>query len=120
MSTENIEPAGRRWALRLLLGAVATVAISSVLVGPAAAAPEFTELSVNSSDSQAGAHPDLNVRFQLEDETNEEVVRDLTFNLPQGVFGNPGAIYRCEAADFAIKSVPTRVTGGDRQHRLHL
>jgi hypothetical protein len=102
MSTENIEPAGRRRALRLLLGAVATVAISSVLVGPAAAAPEFTELSVNSSDSQAGAHPDLNVRFQLEDETNEEVVRDLTFNLPQGVFGNPGAIDRCEAADFAI------------------
>ena len=86
-----------------MLGAVATVAISSVLVGPAAAAPEFTEFSVNSSDSQAGAHPDLNVRFQLEDETNEEVVGDLTFYLPQGVFGNPGAIFKCEAADFANK-----------------
>ena len=87
--------------MRLPLSAVAALAISVIMVAPAAGAPEFTEFSVNTSDSQAGAHPDLNVRFQLEDETSEEVVRDLQFNLPEGVFGNPGAIFRCEAADFA-------------------
>lgn len=89
-------------ALRLAIGLAGVLATLAVLVAPATAAPEFTEFAVNSSTSQAGAHPDLNVNFQLEDETSDEVVRDLHFNLPEGVFGNPGAIFKCEAADFAI------------------
>jgi hypothetical protein len=102
MSRERIVGIGPRRAWGLAIGAIAALSISAVLAGSAAAAPEFTEFSVNSTDSQAGAHPDLNVRFQLEDETSQEVVRDLHFNLPEGVFGNPGAIFKCEAADFAI------------------
>ncbi len=103
MSTERIDKAtGRRRASRLAVSAIAAIAIGAVLAGPASASPEFFEYSVNSSSQQAGGHPDLNVRMQLENAAEPEVVRDLTFNLPTGVFGNPGAIYKCEAADFAL------------------
>jgi len=103
MSTGGIEGAGARGrALRFAISAVAALAIGAVLAGPATAAPEFSEFSVDSSDTQAGGHPDLNVRFQLENAAEPEVVRDLVFNLPEGVFGNPGAIFKCEAAHFAI------------------
>jgi hypothetical protein len=101
MSREMTVGAGPHRAWVLVISAIAALALSALMAGPAFAAPEFTEFSVNSTDSQAGAHPDLNVRFQLEDETSQEVVRDLNFNLPEGVFGNPGAIFKCEAADFA-------------------
>jgi hypothetical protein len=88
----------------------AVVAIAAALVAfvaiasSASAAPEFAEYVVGSSNTQAGGHPDLSVRMRLENAADPEVVRDLTFNLPQGVFGNPGAIYKCEAADFAINA----------------
>ncbi len=70
--------------------------------------------------TQAGGHPDLNVSLRLEHAAEPEIVRDLTFNLPEGVFGNPGAIYKCEAADFAIKRMPAGLAGRDRQRRLQL
>ena len=103
MSTERIDRAnGRGRAMRLAVSAIAAVAIGAVLATPVSASPEFLEYSVGSSTQQAGGHPDLNVRMQLENAAEPEVVRDLIFDLPEGVFGNPGAIYKCEAADFAI------------------
>jgi hypothetical protein len=104
MSTERIDSAkaGPRRALRLALSTIAAIAVGAVLAGSAFAAPEFFEYSVNSSSQQAGGHPNLNVRMKLENAGEPEVVKDLTFNLPVGVFGNPGAIYKCEAADFAL------------------
>jgi hypothetical protein len=94
-------PRARR-ARRALAAAAAALAATAVLASSASAAPEFAEYVVGSSNTQAGGHPDLSVRMLLENAADPEVVRDLTFNLPEGVFGNPGAIYKCEAADFAL------------------
>jgi hypothetical protein len=80
---------------------VSVIAALGIMASAASAAPEFAEYTVGSSNTQAGGHPDLNVDLRLEHAAEPEVVRDLTFNLPEGVFGNPGAIYKCEAADFA-------------------
>jgi hypothetical protein len=81
---------------------LAALALGAALASSASASPQFAEYQVGSSNSQAGAHPDLNVRMRLENAAEPEVVRDLTFNLPQGVFGNPGSIYKCPADDFAL------------------
>ena len=103
MSTEKTGTAARaRRASRAVAALAAVIAAVAVTASSASAAPEFAEYVVGSSDTQAGGHPDLNVVMRLENAADPEVVRDLTFNLPQGVFGNPGAIYKCEAADFAI------------------
>jgi hypothetical protein len=104
MSMERIDRGTRiaAFARRAATAAIAAVALTAVLVPSASAAPDFAEYVVGSSSSQAGGHPDLNVSMRLENAAEPEVVRDLTFNLPEGVFGNPGAIYKCEAADFAV------------------
>ncbi len=105
MSTERNKAAtGARGVRRTIAALVAALALSAVMASSASAAPEFAEYLVGSSNTQAGGHPDLNVRMRLENAADPEVVRDLTFNLPQGVFGNPGAIYKCEAADFALNN----------------
>ncbi len=105
MSTERTDTASKaRGARRVAPAIVAALAALAVMASSASAAPEFAEYVVGSSNTQAGGHPDLNVNLRLENAADPEVVRDLTFNLPQGVFGNPGAIYKCEAADFALNT----------------
>ena len=102
MSGSTRPSARARRARRALAAAAAALAAVAVIAPSASAAPEFTEYAVGSSNTQAGGHPDLSVRMLLNNAADPEIVRDLTFNLPEGVFGNPGAIYKCEAADFAI------------------
>ena len=102
MSGSTDRAARPRRARRALAAAAAALAAAAIAAPSASAAPEFSEYVVGSSNTQAGGHPDLSVRMRLENAADPEIVRDLTFNLPQGVFGNPGAIYKCEAADFAI------------------
>ena len=38
--------------------------------------------------------------------SNPRRPRTSTFNLPEGVFGNPSAIFKCRAADFALNQCP--------------
>ncbi len=78
-------------------------ALLAILVTTAASAkPTISEFSVDSSSTQAGGHPDLVAKFKLASPGQPEVAKDLIFNLPEGVFGNPGAIYKCRSADFAL------------------
>jgi hypothetical protein len=68
----------------------------------ASASAEITEFSVASSNSQSGAHGDFVTRLRLANAGQPEVPRNLTVNIPEGIFGNPGAIFRCRAVDFII------------------
>ncbi|HEY5052249.1 MAG TPA: hypothetical protein VII45_02455 [Solirubrobacterales bacterium] len=77
----------------LLLGLFAT---------QASASESISEFSVAASRTQAGGHPDLKTRIRLADPGAPEVAKNITVNLPPGLFGNPGAISKCRAADFVL------------------
>jgi hypothetical protein len=68
----------------------------------ASAGQEISEFEVGSLNPQAGGHPDLTARLKLESPGQPEVARNVTVNFPEGVFGNPGAIFRCRAAVFVV------------------
>jgi len=55
---------------------------------------------------QAGAHPDLHTSFALEAPGEPEAARNIAFNAPTGVFGNPRAATQCQTADFALDGCP--------------
>ena len=83
----------------ILMVIVSAIALALIPAG-ASASVNVTEFSVGSSDQQAGGHPDLTARFKVDKPGQPEVVNNVDINMPEGVFGNPGAIYRCAAAIF--------------------
>src|SRR5829696_982453 len=90
-------------ALRVLTTLLATLALSVVaLAATASASQEIEEYTVGSTNTQAGAHPDLVAKFKLAKPGEPEVAKDIAAELPAGVFGNPGAIYKCRALDFSF------------------
>jgi hypothetical protein len=91
-----------RMALRTAMTVAVLLFASAVLAASASAKAEISEFIINSSNQQAGAHPDLSARMKLANSGAPEVAKDLTANFPTGVFGNPGAIFKCRAADFVI------------------
>jgi hypothetical protein len=92
-------------ARRTLFGtavlAVALVA-GGVLAGPALAEQKILDYTLESNRQEAGAHPDIEASFELENPGEPEIAKEIGVHLPTGVFGNPGAILRCSAADFAL------------------
>ncbi len=88
---------------RLFVAAIAVMGLGwCASAGPAAASLEVSEFLVSSTNPQAGSHPDITSRFKLAKVGEPEVAKNLVINLPTGVFGNPGAIFKCRAADFVI------------------
>ncbi len=91
---------GHVW--RAVLAALAALSTAAVFSSPAAASQEITEFTVASSSTQAGGHGDFVTRLRLANAGQPEVAKSLTVNVPEGIFGNPGAIFRCRAADFIV------------------
>jgi hypothetical protein len=79
----------RRATLATLAAAVALL----LWAAPALAATDYKleSVSVGLSSRQAGAHADLTIGFELAEEANvpNGFTRDLLFDLPPGVIGNP-------------------------------
>ncbi len=95
--------------------AIATATTAAALLGvwasPAAAAEEFDQFAVESasaslSSSQAGKHADMTIGVKLTRDGNTPyaLVRDIKFELPPGVIGNPQAIPRCTAEQLGDSS----------------
>jgi hypothetical protein len=83
-----------------------------VLAAPAGAKMNITSFSTSSSDTQAGGHPDLTTEFTLGEPGVDESARNVIFNAPEGLFGNPGAILKCTSDDFALEEcVPNSQAG---------
>jgi hypothetical protein len=98
---------------RQLIGAFAACLLALALAGSAQAKITVDSFTTTSSDSQAGGHPDLTTEFELSsDPAKPEVAKNVVFNAPQGVFGNPNALTRCTAADFAVASCPVNSQAG--------
>lgn len=89
---------GRRLAL------VVFVAVTGMLAGvaDAGAQMEIKSFTTTTSTTQAGAHPDLTTSFELEDAGVAESARNVVFNAPRGLFGNPNVLLECSASDFAL------------------
>src|SRR5215204_6617835 len=98
----------RRHLTTVLLAAV----LSLVLAAPAHAAIEIETFTTTTSDLQAGGHPDLTTYFELKAPGQPEAAKNVVFNAPEGVFGNPNAITRCTAAAFSVNECPVNSQAG--------
>src|SRR5262245_18800401 len=65
-----------------------------------------------STDTQASGHPGLTTSFELAEPGVFEATKDVTFEAPEGLFGNPNALSRCSASDFAQQQCPVNSQAG--------
>jgi hypothetical protein len=102
----------RRAKTRLLTLCVALAALAAS-AGSAQAAMVVEEFETTASTSAAGGHPDLFTHFKLGSSGGpREVAKNITFNAPQGLFGNPSVLTRCQALDFALQQCPPNSQAG--------
>jgi hypothetical protein len=76
--------------------------LALAFAAPAQASIVIDQFETTSSESGAGTHPDLTTTFKLDEPGVSEAAKDVVFEAPEGVFGNPNAVSECTAADFAI------------------
>jgi hypothetical protein len=95
-----------------LLGLVAGLLAVAVFAVPAQAALQIEEFETTTSSSLAGAHPDLHTHFKLKDAGAPEVAKNVTFNAPRGIFGNPSVLETCTSLDFALTQCPPNAQAG--------
>src|SRR5215213_1746956 len=95
-----------------LIGALAVCLLGLGIAVPAQGAITIESFTTTSSDPQAGGHPDLTTEFVLKDPGAPEAAKNVVFNAPEGVFGNPNALTRCTAADFALNECPVNAQAG--------
>jgi len=97
----------RRGLLIPLLGLLVFV----VGAAPAKAALTIEGFETTSSSSAAGTHPDLKTHFKLGG-VGDEVAKNVTFDAPRGMFGNPKVLWPCTALDFALDQCPSNSQAG--------
>src|SRR5215212_661583 len=105
--TAATRPRSPRRGTRAALAVVALLAAISVFAIPAQAKPEIGTFEIRSTNTEAGAHPDINTRFSLLDAGSPEVAKTIEAKWPTGVFGNPEAVPRCSNVNFALNECPT-------------
>ena len=79
--------------------------LAMVFAGSAKAALEIEQFETTSSTSLAGAHPTLKTHFKLSG-VGSEVAKNIAFDAPEGLFGNPSMLVECNAPDFALMQCP--------------
>ncbi len=102
----NRDTDNRRLGLRasrvVLATTIAALACFAGFAPSAFGSINIESFTTSSSDTQAGGHPDLSTSFSLEAPGTPEAARNVIFEAPTGVFGNPEAIARCTSVDFAL------------------
>jgi hypothetical protein len=88
------------------LGA-AMLLCAAALATPAWATEAIESFQTTTSSTRAGGHPDLETSFSLASPGQPEAARDVTVNMPQGIFGNPRAVTQCTPLQLAIQACPT-------------
>ena len=88
------------------LSVLIAFALALMLVATASASEAINSFEVTTSTTQAGGHPDLDSVFALDSPGQPETAKNVTVNLPEGVFGNPNAIQQCSSVDFALDQCP--------------
>lgn len=91
----------RRGAIRVI-GLLVCLLSLGVFVATAQAAVTIEKFETTSSTSMAGGHPDLFTHLKLGGVGASEVPKNVTFDAPRGLFGNPKVLSTCDAIDFAF------------------
>jgi hypothetical protein len=81
---------------------LAALVLGLCVAAPASSAVSIQSFNTNSTNTEAGNHPDLSATFVLEDPGEPESAESVAVNIPRGVFGNPNAIVPCQQAYFAL------------------
>src|SRR6478672_9506394 len=105
-TTMRIARKGTMMATRFAATVAAAVGLMLVLAGPTAATITVESFTTSTSSTQAGGHPNLTTSFSLAKPGMPEAAKNVVFEAPQGIFGNPNALTRCTAADFAQTKCP--------------
>jgi hypothetical protein len=95
-----------------VLGAAICALLAGVLAAPASATESISSFGVETTETQAGGHPDLSANFSLAEPGEPEAAENVSVNLPEGVFGNPNAIPTCSVSDFALFQCPMTSQAG--------
>src|SRR4051812_4712903 len=98
--------------LRLGLILICTLLGLNVMAGKADASLNVESFSTASSNHEAGGHPDLSTSFRLSEPGVSEAARNVIFQAPEGIFGNPYAITHCTSSDFATDQCPSDSQAG--------
>ncbi len=93
--------------LRVISSLALVLAALAIASPPADASLQVESFTTESSDTRAGGHPDLSTSFSLEEAGVTESAKNIVFDAPQGVFGNPNATNRCTADDFGLDQCPS-------------
>src|SRR5262249_39645179 len=99
--SDNFRP-GRRAPRAVLAILIVSLTCFAAFAPSAFGSINIESFTTSSSDTQAGGHPDLSTSFSLEAPGTPEAARNVIFEAPRGVFGNPEAIARCTSVDFAL------------------
>jgi hypothetical protein len=95
--------------LFFLAAALLTLAVGAA---PARAALAVEQFEVTSSTSLAGGHPDIHTSFRFAGVGDAEVPKNITFNTPAGMFGNPAVLTACASLSFALDQCPPNTQAG--------
>jgi hypothetical protein len=98
-------------AMRRTLIIPLVVLLGLAFAVPARAALSIEEFETTASTSEAGAHPDLRTHFKLGG-SGGEVAKNVIFNAPQGLYGNPKVLTECSSLDFALQQCPPNSQAG--------
>ena len=99
-------------AKAIIAAFAAALALAFASATPALASEAIDSFTTTSSNSSAGGHPDFSTSFTLHDPGAPESARNVIFNAPEGLFGNPYAITHCTSSDFALDRCPSNSQAG--------
>jgi hypothetical protein len=91
---------------------IAAFVLALSFVALAQASVQVDSFTTSASTSQAGGHPDLITSFSLDEPGVSESAENVTFQVPEGLFGNPNVLTPCSSADFALDRCPPNSQAG--------
>jgi hypothetical protein len=88
--------------LRILATVLFLCAVVVIGAPTVSASQPITDFSVGTSTTQAGGHPDIDFKIELDSPGEPESAQNVTVNTPGGIFGNPNAVLQCTSESFAL------------------
>ena len=96
-----------------IAGIAALIAtVGAIQAAPALGSEGIESFSSTLSTALVGGHPDIETTFRLAEPGIEEAARNVAFEAPEGIFGNPRAIDQCTSLDFALTQCPPSSQAG--------
>ena len=85
--------------------------MGAIFAAPAGAEESIESFSSTLSTTLVGGHPDIETTFRLAEPGVEEAARNVAFEAPEGIFGNPRAIDVCTSLGLRADPVPPVLPG---------